>query len=300
MDAIIWPGTYRLRNVKSGTYLDSNHDTTTIHGWDSRPNNESQKWIIETSDMEPTGFTIRNFRHGRYICATSESEGAEVTVDDYSLFWVFGREEGGWTGNVLRKEGGAGVGAVKGVQTIMQNTVSLRNFDGGPQQLWVLEAQGGSQSYQYQQDYQHMIAPTDHYVYNALTGAALDLAGGKADDGTPIFAYSPHGQLNQTWVFEYGNRGYRVRNKASGTYLGYGDLNEGVSISGHKHPFEWVITVEHGRFQFHPVGNDTQLIIDLAEGRREDGAKIFLFPKNNVLDNGANQKWRIERVSMDY
>ncbi|KAG9019722.1 hypothetical protein FRB90_010992 [Tulasnella sp. 427] len=283
---MVQPGNYRIRNAKSGTYLDeSNKNADQVHGWDSRPDNQNQKWTLEQANQ---GFTIKNLGHGRYLAPSSSDDGAEVTALDNPFEWE------------LREENGAYAITIPGSQQVVDldrghdengTPVSIWGFHGASQQLWQLEEEGGYQGGQQQPQYQGPISPGTYRVHNVFTGTALDLAGGKSDDGTPVIAWSVGNGPNQAWTFESGSKGYRVKNNASGTYLGCGSLNEGELLAGHSQPVEWTVTQDDEGYQLHPAENP-QLVIDLAEGKKDDGAKICIWSNKQ----GQNQKWLIQQA----
>ncbi|KAG8897822.1 hypothetical protein FRC00_003772 [Tulasnella sp. 408] len=309
---MVQAGTYRLRNVKSGTYLDeSDKNQDTVHGWDSRPQNDNQKWILEPAGDE--SFRIKNLEHGRYVAVSGPKDGAPVKASSGDRdVWTFKNQGRGYaiylqgTGHVIDLDQGKDENGTR---------VSVWGYTGAHQQLWDLEqvegGRGGSYGQQQQQQqpsgqqqdqwsnyrgdgqqqYQGAIQPGTYRVHNVFTNTALDLAGGKSDDNTPVIAWSQGSGANQTWSFESGSRGYRIKNGASGSFLGYDGFSEGSLLAGRSQPVEWTVTQADQGYQIHPADNPGW-VLDLAEGKKDDGAKICLWSNKN----GDNQKWRLERA----
>ncbi|KAG8895936.1 hypothetical protein FRC01_012120 [Tulasnella sp. 417] len=304
---MVQAGTYRLRNVKSGTYLDeSNKDKDNIHGWESRPENNNQKWILEPAGE---GFRIKNAEHGRYVSVSGPRDGADVKASSGDRdVWTFKDQGRGYaiylqgSGHVLdldqgKEKNGTNV-AVWGYTGAHQQLWSLEEVGGGPRGGQPSAQPSGQQQDQYanyrgdgQQQYQGAVPEGTYRVHNVLTGTALDLAGGKSDEGTPVIAWSVGSGANQTWTFESGSKGYRIKNGASGSYLGYDGFSEGSLLQGRSQPVEWTVTQADNGYQLHPAQNPGW-VLDLAEGKREDGAKICLWSNKN----GDNQKWKIDRA----
>ncbi|KAG8892321.1 hypothetical protein FRC00_012268 [Tulasnella sp. 408] len=295
---MVQAGTYRIRNAKSGTYLDeSDRDKNVIHGWDSRPQNDNQKWILEPADG---GFRIKNLEHGRYVSVSGRDNNAPVraTSGDKDV-WTF-HEKGNNRYAICLQGTEQALDLDKGKDE-NGTSVSIWRYNDVKWQQWELEQIGGggghqpqpgggqwSTGNQPQQQYQGPIAPGTYRIHNVHAGTALDLAGGKRDDGTPVIGWSVGQGSNQTWTLESGTSGYRIKNGASGTYLGYANLTQGELLVGRAQGPEWTITQADQGYQIHPAQNQN-LVLDLAEGKKDDGAKICLWGNGN----GNNQKWNI-------
>ncbi|KAG8950033.1 hypothetical protein FRC04_008113 [Tulasnella sp. 424] len=299
---MVQPGTYRIRNVKGGTYLDeSAKNPDTVHGWDNR-DNDNQKWEIQ--DAGNGSFHIKNVGHGRYLSASGARDNTPVKASDNQTEWTFKDQGRGYT---IQYQGGNHVVDLDEGNNDNGTRVSLWGYTGAHQQLWELQQIGGGSSGGQQRSDQWSNFPGDgqqqyvgavpagtYRVLNVFTNTALDLAGGSANDGTAVVAWSAGTGNNQEWTLESGSNGYRFKNGASGTYLSYANLNQGellVGKGGPVQPVEWTVTQADQGFQIHPAQNP-QLVIDLAEGKKDDGAKICLWDNNN----NANQKWNFNRA----
>ncbi|KIO34198.1 hypothetical protein M407DRAFT_240784 [Tulasnella calospora MUT 4182] len=300
---MVQAGTYRLRNVKSGTYLDeSNKDKGKIHGWENRPQNNNQKWVFEPAGQD--SFRIRNAEHGRYVSTNGAHDNADVkaSTGDQDV-WTFKNEGRGYA---IYLQGSNHVIDLDMGKDDDGTRVSIWPYTGAHWQLWDLEEVGGGSrggqpsgqpggnqwsSGNQQQQYRGAVQTGRYRVHNVHTGTALDLAGGKPDDGTPVIAWSSGTGSNQTWNLEAGSNGYRFRNGASNTYLGYTNLEQGELLCGRGGPVEWTVTPADQGYHIHPAQNQN-LVLDLAEGKRDDGAKICLWAKND----GNNQKWRFDQA----
>ncbi|KIO34191.1 hypothetical protein M407DRAFT_17098, partial [Tulasnella calospora MUT 4182] len=93
------------------------------------------------------------------------------------------------------------------------------------------------------------------------------------------------------WYLEAGSNGYRFKNGASGTYLGYTKLEQGESLCGRGIPFEWTVTPASKGYQILPAQNQ-ELALQLAGGKRDNGAKICLYRNHG----GNYQMWRFDQA----
>jgi len=127
------PGTYRIKNARSDTYLDASLQGQ-VHGWASHPGQENQKWRIERSGR---GYKIQNAETGGYLHANGPGNGTSVCCrgdptewdiqDRYSI-------------------------AIAGTQSVCDldygkrengTTVNIWGYTGVHHQCWHFENQGG-------------------------------------------------------------------------------------------------------------------------------------------------------------
>jgi len=293
---MVQAGTYRIRNVRSGTYLDeSDKNKDTIHGWDSRPQNDNQKWILEPADG---GFRIKNLEHGRYVSVSGRDNNAPVKASSGDRdVWTF--EDKGRGRYAIYLQGTQQVIDLDKGKEENGTRISIWRYNNDEWQQWELQrVEGGPSGGNNQpqpgggqwpvQQYQGAVPAGTYRIHNVHSGTALDLAGGKRDDGTAVIGWSVGQGSNQTWTLESGQNGYRIKNGASGTYLSYTNLTEGELLVGRSQGVEWTVTQADQGYQIHPAQNQN-LVLDLASGSKEDGAKICLWGNKN----GNNQKWRI-------
>jgi len=291
------PGTYRIKNVKSGTYLDASvKDQGVVHGWDSRPDNANQKWELQQSQG---GWAIKNVGNGKYLHVHSAQDSCPVDVSDSESIFQIDNKGNGYA--ICVKDSGVVVDLDQGKRE-NGTSVALWGFHGAHQQQWEFEpAQGGGQSQGQQGGYQGRQAaaqapvqyqgplPNGRYrIHNLYSQTAFDLNAGANQDGTPITGWERGNGVNQTWELESGTSGYRLKNGASGTYAGFReDLKEGVLLSGNQQAVEWQLqAAENGSYQIHAATNPT-FVIDLAGGTKDNGCKICTWENKS----GQNQMW---------
>ncbi|KAG8929960.1 hypothetical protein FRC02_004846 [Tulasnella sp. 418] len=121
---------------------------------------------------------------------------------------------------------------------------------------------------------------------------ALDLAGANPAPGTPVVNYHVHRGQNQKWMLESGNKGYRIKNAQTGTYLGLAANvieKQGNSVSCNPTPAEWDVVADGSNFII-KLASNKNMVLDLAYGVGKDGNKIIIWP----MHGGANQQWIIE------
>ncbi|KAG8894091.1 hypothetical protein FRC01_013168, partial [Tulasnella sp. 417] len=248
------------------------------------------------------GFRIKNLEHGRYVAVSGPHNNADVKASNNDRdVWVFQDRGNGRYSIVL--EGSNHCLDLDYGKDENGTRISVWPYKGDQWQQWYLEQSdrggsgrpqpsGGDQwstgNQQQQQQYRGAVQPGTYRIHNVHTNTALDLAGGRTDNGTPVIAWSVGNGTNQSWTLESGQSGYRMKNGASGTYLGYNNLEQGELLCGRTQPVEWTVTRADQGYQIHPANNQN-LVLDLAEGKREDGAKICLWSNNNQ----NNQKWNI-------
>ncbi|KAG8916562.1 hypothetical protein FRC00_014687, partial [Tulasnella sp. 408] len=157
-------------------------------------------WILERADDE--SFRIRNLEHGRYVAVSGPKDNGRR----YAIYLQ-------GTGHVIDFDQGKDESSTR---------VSVWGYTGAHQQLWDLEeVEGGNcggyaqqqpagqqqQQDQWsnyrghqQQQYQGAVLPGTYSVHNVFNNTALDLAGGKRNDNTPVIAcqWSAGGGANQT------------------------------------------------------------------------------------------------------
>lgn len=159
------------------------------------------------------------------------------------------------------------------------------NNDGGYVSQSGVQPQGGQ--------YQGPIQPGTYVLKNVRTGTVADLAGGGSNDGAPVIGYSFGGGNNQKWEFQPGQRGYVIKNAQSGTHAGWSNglqTSQGTAVSGNSNRVEWEVRQSGQGYELSVPGSD--LVLDLAEGSAEDGAKIVLWTRSG----SDNQQWRLERA----
>jgi len=301
----IQSGTYRLRNAKSGTYFDASvSHQGQVHGWACRPENENQKWVVE-----PRGgvHVLRNAGNNQYASVSGTENGTRVQVSENPTEWRIEEKDGAYAVYVSGSESAIDLDMGRSENG---TSISIWYYTGAHQQRWHFEeASGGGQQqssggqqygqqqpqgYGGQAEGQYIgdVPPGVYRIHNSFSGTALDLSGAKADDGTPCIGYQVTNGANQTWRFESGSNGYRLKNGASGTYAGYRSdeqPTDGVLLTGNQSPVEWQVKQVDQGHQLHLASNP-DLVLDLADGSKEDGAKICLWTNKN----GQNQKWILE------
>jgi len=276
----IQPGTYRFRNTKSGTYLDASvKEEGLVHGWASRPGNQNQKWIVE---QRGGNYALKNLGDGRYAWIQNQQDGSRVEVSKEATEWSFVDQNGGYviyaagTGLVIDLDMGSSDNGA---------SIAVWGFHGADQQIWQAEPEGGQGG-----GYVGAVPPGAYRIRNAYTGTALDLSGGGANDGTPCIGYHVGTGINQVWHLEQGQNGYTFKNGASGTFAGFREQpTDGVLLSGNSQSVEWQVNQADEGYQLH-VASNPSLVVDLADGLKDDGAKICIWTNKN----GQNQKWLLE------
>jgi len=303
----IQPGTYRIKNAKSDTYLDASlRQQGQVHGWGSRPG-ENQKWRVEQGDG---GYKIQNAETGEYLHADGPGNGTSVCCRGDPTEW-----------DVQDRDGCHSI-AISGTESVCDldmgkpedgTTVNIWYYTGARQQCWHFENQGGQgggygggqqqgsqpQPQQYQQkgsqqqgggQYTGAVPPGSYCIHNVNSGTAADLAGAGASDGTPITGWEVNGGSNQTWDLIPGQNGYLIKNSASGTYLGFqGAGQEGTMICGSSNPVEWQVNQADQGYSIRLAQNPS-IVLDLAGGGSADGVKICLYSNHS----GPNQQWKLQ------
>jgi len=287
----IGPGTYRIKNALSGTYLDNSaRDPSIIHGWANRPNSRDQEWIVEGNPGE--GYTLKNVASGSYASASGPGDGTPVRATGEQTRWDF------------RADQGAYLIAFKGINTVIDldmgrsengTSISLWGSTGARQQVWEFEqVQGSAQNSQSAGLYRGGLPPGRYTIHNIHSGTALDLAAGSPADGTPIIGYQVGTGINQEWEFVQGQSGYLVKNVAAGSYASHraeDAVAEGTLLAGNNSVrVEWDVRQADQGYQFAVPGTD--LVLDLADGSAENGAKVCMWTNNNQ----NNQKWDVRSV----
>jgi len=288
----IQPGTYRIRNVKSGTYLDASaRNEGVIHGWASRENDD-QKWIVERSGG---GYTLKNVANGRYASVNDAQDNNPVQATGNPTEWNI---ENKGDGSAIYACGSGVVIDLDSGRSENGTAINVWGWHGAKQQLWCFEQVGqggggyGQQQQQQQQSggYQGPVTPGAYHIVNAFTGTVFDLAAGDANDGTPISGWERGNGPNQIWHVEAGQNGYRFRNHASNTYASFGgNVQEGALLTGKREFDEWVLKQSDLGYQIHSA-RDENFVLDLAAGSRDNGAKICIWENKS----GQNQQWKLE------
>ncbi|KAG8931814.1 hypothetical protein FRC03_011340 [Tulasnella sp. 419] len=300
---MVQEGIYRLKNVRSGTYLDASiQKKNVVHGWDSRPENKNQQWEIRRSGDK---YTIKNVGNGDYINVWNTNDRTDVKVKDDPTPVRFEEHDGAYA---IYLDDSQGVIDLDQGRDENGTDINVWRFSGAKQQLWRLEGVGsgyqsqsgvqprGESSYSappQQDNYRGAVNPGTYYIRNVHTGTALDLAGGASTDGTKVIGYSAGSGNNQKWTLEPGSRGYRLKNAQSGTYAGFQSHEsptDGVLLTGNRNAPEWDVKQADQGYQFFIPG--TNYVLDLASGDRSDGAKICLW--TNKGEN--NQKWNLQQA----
>jgi hypothetical protein len=304
---MIQPGIYRIKNAKSGTYLDaSKKNQGKVHGWSSRPNNENQQWRVEESGG---AFTFKNVELGTYLHVSGVHDGSNVKASNSPTRWNLDQDGNSWL--ILAENSEHTVDLDMG-RDDDGTSINLWRRSGAQQQKWKLErvgdlggGGGGYHQAGQQQAYagntnqsrsqgsytSNVLPPGAYFIRNVHTGTALDLSGSSPQDGTRVIGYQVTSGPNQQWVLEPGNNGYRLRNSASGTYAGFQQheqAQDGTLLSGNRNPVEWTLTKADQGYQIHYAGNQN-LVLDLASGDASDGAKVCLWSNKG----GNNQKWNL-------
>jgi hypothetical protein len=292
-------GVYRIKNAKSGTYLDASVKSPgKVHGWDSRPDNMNQQWRVEESGGT---WTLQNAGSGQYLSASGSSDGTNVRTSDNPTRWNLDRRGNGY---VILAQGSNGTVDLDEGNDKNGTSVNIWNDSDGLEQRWEFEQVSGGHGggYVWRSDsgvqpagqYSGVLPLACYHVRNVHTGTALDLSGSSPADGTRVIGYQAGGDANQRWDLESGSQGYRIRNKAAGSYLGFQSheqVQDGLLLTGNKNPIEWVLKQADQGYQVHLASNEN-LVLDLASGDASDGAKICLWSNNGQ----NNQKWNFQRV----
>jgi len=307
---MVQPGVYRLRNVKSGTYLDaSSKKQNVVHGWDSRPDSDNQKWDIQKKGNK---FTIKNVGNGDYINVWKTDNSTDVKVKDNATPVRFEEHDGAYA---IYLDDSEGVIDLDRGDNDNGTAVNVWKFTGAQQQLWRLEGSGGGGGGQHSgsqsgaqpynprgesssggnrpaqappSSYRGAVNPGTYFIRNVHTGTALDLAGGASADGTRVIGYAVGSGSNQQWILQGGFQGYTIKNEQSNTYASYQKHEmpaDGILLTGNNNPVEWDVKQADQGYQIFLAG--TNLVLDLASGDASDGAKICLWTNNG----GNNQKW---------
>ncbi|KAG8932059.1 hypothetical protein FRC01_000372 [Tulasnella sp. 417] len=312
-------GVYRLKNLKSGTFFDnSEKNRETIHGWDYRQGSGNQEW--EVRQQNDDSYIIRNVASRRYVHASGGRDGTRVKAEDTereASHWNI-RDAGDNTYNIYLK-GSNGVIDLDMGKDENGTSISIWGHTEARQQRWKFEKvrdlggdhredrrdQPGSQQPLPQPGggggggggagrYQGAVPAGRYWVRNAHSGTAMDLSGSNPDDGAAIIGYQVTQGNNQQWDFEPGVQGYRLRNIATGTYLSVrpnDQLQDGVLPTGNKNiRTEWDVQGDSNGYYLQLPG--TNLVVDLAQGSAQDGAKICLWTKSGA----NNQRWLLIRA----
>ncbi|KIO18723.1 carbohydrate-binding module family 13 protein [Tulasnella calospora MUT 4182] len=308
-------GVYRLKNLKSGTYLDnSEKNRETIHGWDSRPGSGNQEWEVRKQD---DSYTIRNVSSRRYVHASSGSNGTRVKAEDTESRWEI-RDASDNTYNIFLK-GSQGVIDLDNGNDDKGTAINIWGRTDARQQRWKFEkvrdlggdhsgerrdtpggqqplpqpgggGGGGGSAGRYQGD----VPAGRYWIRNAHSGTAMDLSGSNANDGAAIIGYQVTQGDNQQWELEPGVQGYRIRNNATGTYLSLRDGEQpadGVLPTGNRNSkTEWDVRGDQNGYTLKIPG--TNFVLDLAQGSAQDGAKICVWTSSGA----NNQRWLLVRA----
>jgi len=310
----VQPGVYKIKNAASGTYLDASaKHQGQVHGWGERQGNKNQEWEVQPG--QDGGYTLKNLGQNRYASADSPADGTRVEASQQPYEWDIKQEGGKYA--ICVRNGGTCVDLDNGSREDGAS-VCLWGNRGAEQQQWEFESQGGgsysgggggqqaaygaAQASGYSQggssqggggggSYVGSVQPGAYHICNAQAGTNMDLAGGGGGDNVPVLGWQGSGGPNQIWELESGQNGYRIKNRQSGSYLGYqGQPNEGTFVTGCTQPVEFQVTAkDNGCHQIH-VANNPNLVVDLAGGGSDNGVKILLY--NN--GGGNNQQWKLE------
>jgi hypothetical protein len=320
-------GRYRLRNQASGTYFDvppqGAPDGGKAHGWQGYGDNLNQQWDFEQSG---NGFRFKNAGTGKWADAEKHGhDGGRVITSDNARVWQL-RQEGGGIAIVVpetnaaidldwgKRENGAFISVWQFDPSKNQQRWEFEQVSGGynqgqqqqgyqqqgqqqqgyqqqgyqqQQQQQGYQQQQGGYGQQQQQGYQGPITPGKYFIHNCRSNDALDLEGGHSNEGTHIIGYRSNRQENQAWYIEQGQNGYRLKNGATGTYIGYGSAGEGQNVCGYRDAKEFQVSPgPNNDFQFRAADN-SNLVLDLT-----DHGKVLLWS----INNGQNQYWKLDRA----
>lgn len=328
-------GRYRIKNQQSGTYFDV-PQSGEAHGWQGYAQNLNQQWDLEQANGgfriknagsgqwvntrgeprdgcrvitsgQPRIWEIKHEQGGWAIFAQGSREvidldygktenGAWINVWGFTganqQYWQFEQVSGG------QQQGGYSQ-QQQGQQ--QQQPQGGNQYGGQQQQGYQQQGQQGQQQSSADQwaaknAYHGPLQPGAYFITNCLAGTALDLNGGKSNEGNEVIGFASNRANNQTWYIESGQNGYRIKNGASGTYLGYQNAGEGAEIGGYRDAKEFQVNPgPNQNYQFQCATN-TNLVMDLVNGvhhgRPVDGAKVVLWTNNN----GENQFWRLDKA----
>ncbi|KAG8962863.1 hypothetical protein FRC00_008628 [Tulasnella sp. 408] len=350
----IQSGVYRIKNLKSGTYLDnSEKNRGTIHGWDSRPGSGNQEWEVR---QQNDYYILRNVSSHRYVHVDGQRDGTKVEAEDTegeASHWDI-RDAGDNTykfvlppflyiralhtnsyGESIYLKGSRGVIDLDMGKDENGTSINLWGHTEARQQRWKFEkvryvdepapssssfhrpltlivcvdrdlggdhrddrrdVPGGQQPLPAPGGgggggggagrYQGAVPPGKYWVRNAHSGTAMDLSGSNPNDGAAIIGYQVTQGNNQ--------QGYRLRNVATGTYLSVRpneQLQDGVLPTANNNiKTEWDVQGDSNGYYLQLPG--TNLVVDLAQGSAQDGAKICLWTKSGA----NNQRWLLIRA----
>ncbi|KAG8918369.1 hypothetical protein FRC00_012557 [Tulasnella sp. 408] len=280
---MVLPIVYRLRNVKGGIYLDEREDS--IGGWPNDPQSESQKWILEPGQ---DGWHLKNLKSKLYASSISHQGDNSLKASSIKDIWWFYNRGTGYALCLKASDPLKAIDLSKGGSKPGTHVNVLPYDTSAEQQLWELEE---VKDPQLSGQYKGPIPPGTYRIHNILTNTALDLAGGKKDEGMKVHSWSAHGGPNQNWIFESGTDGYRIKNGTSGTYLRSEELAPGSELTCRSASVEWTVTQADKGFMIHTVGeSEADLVIEL------DGGDNGVRPRVRANKDTDNQKWRIEFV----
>jgi hypothetical protein len=317
-------GRYRIKNQKSGTYFDV-PPSGQAHGWQGYAENLNQQWDLQQAHAgyliknAGTGKYVNTNGEPR--------DGCRVVTSDQPRVWEIKQEGGGSAIiaqntresidlDMGKRENGAYINTW-GFTCAQQQLWTFEEVSGGhgqqqgqqqqgyqqqPQQQQQGYQQQGQQQQGYQQQgqqqqgyqqqqqqggYQGPITPGDYYIINCKANNALDLSGGRADEGNEVIGYANSRADNQKWRIQAGQGGYRIMNVASNTYLGFRECRESADVGGYRNAKEFQVQQgPNNSYHFQTVENPN-IVLDLTSHN-----KTVLWTNNN----GENQYWRLEKA----
>ncbi|KAG8991189.1 hypothetical protein FRB94_011254 [Tulasnella sp. JGI-2019a] len=96
-------GIYRIKNRKSGTYLDASvKHRGEIHGWDIRPDNDNQKWHVEECNEN---FKLKNVEFNEFVSVRGHMGGDRIVLSHNPTEWeIQDRGHGAYSIAVVGKD----------------------------------------------------------------------------------------------------------------------------------------------------------------------------------------------------
>ncbi|QRV96749.1 ricin-type beta-trefoil lectin domain protein [Ceratobasidium sp. AG-Ba] len=109
---------------------------------------------------------------------------------------------------------------------------------------------------------------------------------------------------DQQWYVQRSGGGYRIQSCLNGTYLAVSNIRDPSDRDERtlwmfcsRYPTTWEIYQEVGRQDEYIIEQaDSGRVVDLWHWLEDDGSRLCTFPKG---DDGANQRWKFERLSDD-
>ncbi|KAG8697482.1 hypothetical protein FRC08_006506 [Ceratobasidium sp. 394] len=202
-----YPGTYRLRNAQSGTFMTMDiKQGQPILDYQAGEKDKKSMWQIVP--VSTGGYKLKNIEYG-----------LEVHMDGASGGKLFG----------------APSGTVWSIRKTLTNELEIQAY---VRNTYVVELDQGNRMTELSPKEETKPPP------NVKTGTVIDLQRGAAGQGVNIFGYEPNNGPNQKWDIQGSGNGSNmtIRSVATAIYATYPSFEQGAILKSSAQPHEYVVT----------------------------------------------------------